>query len=182
MWRHVIVVSPFPPSFCCSASASNLSASLINALATSGDVAVSAIARNSRARDRHCSLVSGGGSLTALVQCLHDLFSISPKRPSGFQTSQQNPEARLADLSHEKNVMNTIEIFSITCGVDHSLFDLGEYYPTMSDDERLELVDHLERLRDVLKATNDAAHRAVLEKVIIYLGNRLATLVEQGPS
>jgi hypothetical protein len=78
--------------------------------------------------------------------------------------------------------MNTIEILSITCGVDHSLFDLVEYYPTMSDDERLELVDHLERLRDVLKATNDAAHRAVLEKVIIYLGNRLATLVEQGPS
>ena len=48
----------------------------------------------------------------------------------------------------------------------------------MPDEERQELIAHLECLPAILRTTKDMVQRAGLEKVIIYLGNRLATLIE----
>jgi hypothetical protein len=45
-------------------------------------------------------------------------------------------------------------------------------------DERSQLAEHLEALQAILGATTDVAHRTALEKSIIYLGNRLADIVE----
>jgi hypothetical protein len=44
--------------------------------------------------------------------------------------------------------------------------------------ERSQLAEHLDALQAVLGTTTDLAHRAALEKLIIYLGNRLADIVE----
>jgi len=48
----------------------------------------------------------------------------------------------------------------------------------MTNDEREELTDLLDCLQTILKTTKDVTDRAILERVIIYLGNRLATLLE----
>jgi len=41
-----------------------------------------------------------------------------------------------------------------------------------------ELTIHLDRLQAIPKATTDVVNREGLEGVVIYLGNRLATLAE----
>jgi hypothetical protein len=49
----------------------------------------------------------------------------------------------------------------------------------MPNDECRELAILLDGLQTILKTTKDVAHRAVLERAIIYLGNRLADLSER---
>jgi hypothetical protein len=48
----------------------------------------------------------------------------------------------------------------------------------MTENECQELIFHHDRLHAVLKATNDAQHREALERAIVYLGNRMAILLE----
>jgi hypothetical protein len=54
--------------------------------------------------------------------------------------------------------------------------------PQMPNDECNELAAHLDSLQSILKSTRDVTRREALQKVIIYLGNRLATLAEQDQS
>jgi hypothetical protein len=46
------------------------------------------------------------------------------------------------------------------------------------DDEYSRVAEHLESLQKILQTTTDVAHRTALERLIIYLGNRLADIAE----
>jgi hypothetical protein len=45
-------------------------------------------------------------------------------------------------------------------------------------DERSQLAEHLDALQAILKNTPGVIERTALEKVIVYLGNRLADILE----
>jgi len=45
-------------------------------------------------------------------------------------------------------------------------------------DEYRRLVEHVKALQAIHAATTDVAHRTALEKLIMYLGNRLADIAE----
>jgi len=49
---------------------------------------------------------------------------------------------------------------------------------SQGEDERRQLAEHVNALQAILENTTDVAHRTALERVIIYLGNRLADMLE----
>ena len=49
---------------------------------------------------------------------------------------------------------------------------------SQGEHERNELAEHLNALQAIQKNTTDAHERTALERVIIYLGNRLADILE----
>jgi hypothetical protein len=54
-------------------------------------------------------------------------------------------------------------------------------WSTMAKDERTELVDHLNRCRDLLGLLKDPAHRRTISDLIAYLESKLAAMEARNP-